>query len=124
MLRAQNGTIRLPKRALVRSTLLLLAFCTGLPFPSQTKDQPLHWPMFHKHLLDSGANESVAVADVNQDGRLDVIAGENWFEAPEWKKHRMREIPFFEGYIDDLSNFSMDVNDDGYPDVIASSWFS
>jgi len=36
----------------------------------------------------------------------------------------MREIPFVEGFIDDLSNFAMDVNGDGYPDVIASSWFS
>jgi hypothetical protein len=124
MLRARNANMKVPERTLLKSTFLLLAFCAVLPFPSQTKDQPLHWPMFHKHLLDSGANESVTVADVNQDGRLDIIAGENWFEAPEWKKHRMREIPFFEGYIDDLSNFSMDVNDDGYPDVIASSWFS
>src|SRR2546428_13871743 len=82
------------------------------------------WPMFRQHLIDSGANESLAVADVNQDGRLDIIAGEHWFEAPGWKKHRMREIPFINGYIDDLSNFAMDVNGDGYPDVIASSWFS
>ena len=65
--------------------------------------------MFRKHLLDSGANESAAVADVNKDGRLDIIAGENWYEAPQWKKHRMREIPFISGYIDDLSNFALDV---------------
>ena len=69
------------------------------------KSQP-HWPMFRKHLINEGANESAAVADVNKDGRLDIIAGENWYEAPDWKKHRMREIPFIEGYIDDLSNFA------------------
>jgi hypothetical protein len=83
-----------------------------------------HWPMFKKIQIDNGANESAAVADINQDGRPDIIAGENWFEAPDWTKHRMREIPFFEGYIDDLSNFAMDVNGDGYPDVIACSWWS
>ena len=101
-------------------SLLALASTFALP----EKQSAPRWPMFRKHLLDSGANESAAVADVNKDGRLDIIAGENWYEAPRWKKHRMREIPFISGYIDDLSNFALDVNDDGYPDVIASSWFS
>ncbi|PYV90204.1 MAG: VCBS repeat-containing protein [Acidobacteria bacterium] len=105
-------------------SLPLLSFLIFVSAPSQTNDKSPHWPMFRKHLLDEGANESAAVADVNQDGRLDIICGENWFEAPSWKKHRMREIPFIEGYIDDLSNFALDVNGDGYPDVIASSWFS
>ena len=96
-------------------------------FSIQSRDaalSPPRWPMFRSHLLDPGANESAAVADVNQDGRLDIIAGENWFEAPRWNKHRMREIPFLNGYIDDFTNYALDCNGDGYPDVIAGSWFS
>lgn len=110
-------------RVLIFSLLASAAFITMSAF-IQTDDKPPHWPMFRKHLIDEGANESAAVADVNRDGRLDIISGENWFEAPAWKKHHMRDIPFVQGYIDDLSNFAMDVNADGYPDVIASSWFS
>lgn len=84
---------------------------------------PPHWPLFRKHLIDPGANESAAVADVNRDGRLDIVSGENWYEAPEWKKHRMREIPFTNGYIDDFSNHPLDVNGDGYVDIVTCAWF-
>ena len=38
-------------------------------------------------------SEGVAVADVNRDGKLDVLAGEVWYEAPSWK---MREVYWYE----------------------------
>ncbi|MGH9842941.1 MAG: FG-GAP repeat domain-containing protein [Blastocatellia bacterium] len=102
----------------------LLIGLTAFSSPGVSQEKAPRWPMFRKHALDSGAYESVAVADVNKDGRLDVIAGENWFEAPAWKKHRLREIATPNGWPDDYSNFAMDVSGDGYPDVIACSWFS
>ena len=70
------------------ATLYLLFFIPSLCPQSEAP----RWPMFRKHLLDGGANESAAVADINRDGRLDIIAGESWYEAPQWKKHRIREI--------------------------------
>ena len=34
-------------------------------------------------------SEGVAVADLNKDGKLDIVAGYYWFEAPSWERHEM-----------------------------------
>jgi hypothetical protein len=77
---------------------------------------------FRKHTIDIGRAESCAVADINRDGKLDIISGENWFEAPSWKRHKFRELPFWENYIDNFSDHALDVNGDGYPDVVSVAW--
>jgi len=78
---------------------------------------------FQARAIDGGASETAAVADVNRDGRLDVISGERWYEAPSWTPHRFREIEFASQYIDDFSDLPVDVDGDGYPDVVSVSWF-
>ena len=42
-------------------------------------------------MLDTAfRSEGVAAADVDHDGRLDVLAGNLWYEAPNWTPHRFR----------------------------------
>ncbi len=79
---------------------------------------------FRLHTLDLGRNEACAVADVNGDGLLDVISGENWFEAPQWNKHHFRSFLFWNNYIDDFSDLPIDVNGDGRIDVVSVGWGS
>lgn len=79
---------------------------------------------FKKHEIDLGANESCTFADINGDGRLDIVSGENWYEAPKWTRHRFRELAYVNNYIDDFSDHAIDVNGDGRLDVVSCSWFS
>jgi len=39
---------------------------------------------FSHKLLTVDANEGIDLADINQDGKLDVIAGRNWYPAPDF----------------------------------------
>ena len=45
---------------------------------------------FRKHEIDLGANEPCAFADINGDGKLDIVSGENSYGAPRWIKYRFR----------------------------------
>jgi hypothetical protein len=84
---------------------------------------------FAKTKLDGGANETAAFADIDGDGRLDVVSGENWFRNPGprggvWTKTRFRELNFANNYIDDFSDLPLDVNGDGRIDIVSCSWFA
>jgi hypothetical protein len=77
---------------------------------------------FRKHVISADfVSEGVAAADVERDGDVDLIAGAMWFEAPSWKPHELRPAKAFSvhrGYSDSFLDFALDVNRDGWPDVV------
>ncbi len=77
---------------------------------------------FKKHTIDLGRNEACAVTDLNGDGILDIVSGENWFQGPDFKRHKFRSILFWNNYIDDFSDLPLDVDGDGEIDVVSVGW--
>ena len=76
---------------------------------------------FKKHLICSKfIAEGAAVGDVNNDGLTDILAGNYWWQAPLWKQHllhadTLHPVP---GYSTSFINFCMDVDKDGWNDLI------
>lgn len=88
-------------------------------------------PTFRKVILDGAFRaEGVALADVNRDGRTDVIAGNAWYRAPApdsvttpaaWTRHEIAPLEPFDapsGFSNAFHNFALDVNGDGWTDQV------
>ncbi len=93
----------------------------ALPAASQTKEHT----RFIKHVITPDfISEGAAAADINKDGKTDIIAGAYWFEAPAWKKHSIAPPVKYDpstAFSNSFLNFILDVNSDGWPDQIRIS---
>ena len=77
---------------------------------------------FKPKQLTVDANEGIDLADVNGDKKLDVIAGRNWYPAPEFTPRPLRSISDWNGYVESNGDFAYDVDADGNIDVVAGSF--
>lgn len=77
---------------------------------------------FSKRTLVIDCNEGCAIADVNRDGKADIVAGRNWYAAPDFVPRPLRLIEDWQSYAQTNGDHVYDVDGDGWPDVIGGYW--
>ena len=78
---------------------------------------------FKLHVINADSRfEAATVFDVNRDGKLDIFCGGFWYEAPDWKQHFVRDIKEEGNYFYDFANLPMDVDGDGWVDIVNAAW--
>jgi hypothetical protein len=101
-------------------TALGLVLSYWLPLAARAADGTVS---FSQRCLLISPNEGCDVADVNRDGKPDIIAGTHWFANPDFVPRPLREISEFqEDYLANNGDHAYDVDGDGWIDVISGSW--
>ena len=110
--------IKMNRKSLV--ALLLSGVFVSNTYADETNPlKTVHWKIDQ---LTLDANEGCAIGDVDGDGKPDVVAGRNWYPAPDFKPRPLRTIEDWNGYVESNGDFLMDVNGDGRIDVVAGSF--
>jgi hypothetical protein len=84
---------------------------------------------FVKHRIGNFRSEAFGVADFNSDGKLDIVAGDFLYLAPDFKPLKIRTIKGNvddqgKGYFNDFMNAPVDVEGKGRPGIVSVDWFS
>ena len=74
---------------------------------------------FEVRLLTVDSNEGCDIADIDGDGKLDVVAGRDWYHNGDWTPRPVRLLEDRAGYVRSNGEWAYDVNGDGRPDVIS-----
>jgi len=124
------------KTAIARPSIQAMVEVLESPNPNALKTKIL---TFEKMKLSDDMFEAAAVFDVNKDGHLDIVCGSFWYEGPDFgtshkicvistqregaeKLEGRYDLETITGY-DDFANIPMDVNGDGYMDIVSGGWF-
>lgn len=81
-------------------------------------------PTWKQHTINAQSEfEAAGVVDVDNDGKLDIVSGDSWYQAPDWKPYHVRDVTRVGSYFNCFATLPLDVNADGHVDYITCSYF-
>ncbi len=119
----KSSLIKVWKKSILTS---LVAMVFSQPITSQSVS-------FTKIVIDSTyVSSGICSADIDGDGLEDVVAGDVWYQSPNWKKWEIRPAGVYRGTLVDeirwgpnaryygrsIGNYTRDIDGDGLLDVI------
>ncbi len=103
----------------MKRTLIAAALVAGFSWPAAAGE-----PKWKQHTINGQSEfEAAGAMDVDGDGKLDVVSGGFWYQAPDWKKHAIRDVPRQGTYYNDFAVMPLDVDGDGDMDFVTVSYF-
>jgi hypothetical protein len=106
---------------MIRSLAALAGFVCVLAFAAPAQADEPRWKL---HTISGTSEfEAAGVFDVDNDGKLDIVSGSSWYQAPTWKAFPVREVKRIGTYYNDFGTFPLDVNGDGNTDFLTCSYF-
>ncbi len=85
--RRASGTLR--RKTTMRGRLWAVVVLTAAVTPALADDTPISWKV--TTIEPKFRSEGAAVADVDKDGKSDILVGDSWYQAPDWTKHDIRK---------------------------------
>ncbi len=104
-----------------RLALAVLSLSLGLVSARALAEEP-RWK---QHTINGkSAFEAAAAFDVDNDGKLDVVSGDTWYQGPGWTPHHVRNVVKQGTYYNCFATLPFDVNGDGKTDYVTCGYFS
>jgi hypothetical protein len=95
-------------------TVTALACCAAEVEPGTVR--------FSKRRLFVSTYQAAAIADINRDGRPDIVSGPYWFAAPDFVPQSFRANESAADYVHSNSDLPYDVDGDHWVDIIVGAW--
>ncbi|HEV3164361.1 MAG TPA: VCBS repeat-containing protein [Isosphaeraceae bacterium] len=82
-------------------------------------------PKWKQHTINAKSIfEAAGVFDVDNDGKLDIVSGDTWYQAPKWTPYHIRDVSRTGTYMNDFAVLPVDVNADGNIDFVTCAFFT